>query len=120
MITNNPVFDAIGTLAIGGLLIAVAVILGAETSSLLIGEGATASDTAKIREALAGSEGVQSIIHMKNLYLGPDELMLGAKIAVDGASTAADVAVVIDAAEVAVREVVPAARVIYLEPDIKR
>jgi cation diffusion facilitator family transporter len=120
VVTHNPIWDAIGTLAIGGLLVLVAIVLGYETSSLLVGEGATAEDTGKIRAALSGSKGVKSIIHMKTLYLGPDELMLGAKIAVDGASTAADVAVVIDAAEVAVREVVPAARVIYLEPDIKR
>ncbi|MEN9970235.1 MAG: hypothetical protein RLZZ229_443 [Actinomycetota bacterium] len=120
VVTHNPIWDAIGTLAIGGLLVLVAIVLGYETSSLLVGEGATAEDTGKIRAALSGSKGVKSIIHMKTLYLGPDELMLGAKIAVDGASTAADVAAVIDAAEVAVREVVPAARVIYLEPDIKR
>jgi cation diffusion facilitator family transporter len=120
VVTHNPIWDAIGTLAIGALLVLVAIVLGFETSSLLVGEGATAEDTGKIRKALEGSKGVQSVIHMKTLYLGPDELMLGAKIGVDGTSTAQDVALVIDAAETAVREVVPAARVIYLEPDIKR
>ena len=118
VITENPVFDAIGTLAIGALLIAVAVILGAETSSLLIGEGATAGDTAKIREALEGSDGVESVIHMKTLYLGPDELMLAAKIGVNASASAQAIARVIDEAEAAVRAVVPATRVIYLEPDI--
>lgn len=120
VVTHNPIWDAIGTLAIGALLVLVAIVLGFETSSLLVGEGASAEDTGKIRKALEGSKGVQSVIHMKTLYLGPDELMLGAKIGVDGTSTAQDVALVIDAAETAVREVVPAARVIYLEPDIKR
>jgi len=120
VITENPVFDAIGTLAIGALLIAVAVILGAETSSLLIGEGATAGDTAKIREALEGSDGVESVIHMKTLYLGPDELMLAAKIGVNASASAQAIARVIDEAEAAVRTVVPATRVIYLEPDIAR
>ena len=120
VVTHNPIWDAIGTLAIGALLVLVAIVLGFETSSLLVGEGATAEDTGKIRKALEGSKGVKSVIHMKTLYLGPDELMLGAKIGVDGTSTAQDVALVIDAAETAVREVVPAARVIYLEPDIKR
>lgn len=120
VVTHNPIWDAIGTLAIGTLLVLVAIVLGFETSSLLVGEGASAEDTGKIRKALEGSKGVQSVIHMKTLYLGPDELMLGAKIGVDGTSTAQDVALVIDAAETAVREVVPAARVIYLEPDIKR
>jgi cation diffusion facilitator family transporter len=120
VITENPVFDAIGTLAIGALLIAVAVILGAETSSLLIGEGATAGDTAKIREALEGSDGVESVIHMKTLYLGPDELMLAAKIGVNASASAQAIARVIDEAEAAVRAVVPATRVIYLEPDIAK
>ena len=120
VITENPVFDAIGTLAIGALLIAVAVILGAETSSLLIGEGATAGDTAKIREALEGADGVESVIHMKTLYLGPDELMLAAKIGVNASASAQAIARVIDEAEAAVRAVVPATRVIYLEPDIAR
>ena len=120
VLTGDPIFDAIGTLAIGALLLAVAVILGAETSSLLIGEGATACDTAKIREALAGADGVQSIIHMKTLYLGPDELMLAAKIGVDASASAQQIAQVIDGAEVAIRAVVPATRVIYLEPDIAR
>ena len=120
VLTHNPVFDAIGTIAIGGLLVLVAIVLGAETSSLLIGEGASDEDAVAIRDALSTAPGVKSIIHMKTLYLGPDELMLGAKIAVDGASTAADIAKVIDAAEILVRTAVPATRVIYLEPDILR
>ena len=120
VLTENPIFDAIGTLAIGSLLVAVAVILGAETSSLLIGEGATAGDTAKIRNALAGARGVGSIIHLKTLYLGPDELMLAAKIGVDASASAQEIAQIIDDAELAVRAVVPATRVIYLEPDIAK
>ncbi|MEN9990215.1 MAG: hypothetical protein RL508_1194 [Actinomycetota bacterium] len=119
-LTHNPVFDAIGTIAIGALLVLVAIVLGAETSSLLIGEGATVGDAEAIREALAGAPGVDSIIHIKTLYLGPDELMLGAKIAVNPNSTAAEIAQVIDAAEILVRTAVPAVRVIYLEPDILR
>lgn len=120
VVTHNPIFDALGTLAIGALLLAVAIVLGAETSSLLIGEGATIDDANAIAAALSGAAGVQSVIHMKTLYLGPDELMLGAKIAVDPTATAAQIAAVIDSAEVAVRTAVPAVRVIYLEPDILR
>lgn len=120
VVTHDPMFDALGTLAIGGLLVAVAVVLGIETSSLLIGEGATPDDQAKIRAALEGSVGVDSVIHMKTLYLGPDELMLGAKIAVRAGDSAVDVARAIDLAEEAVRAAVPATRVIYLEPDILR
>lgn len=118
--THNPIFDAIGTIAIGALLVLVALVLGAETGSLLIGEGATDGDALAISQALSSAPGVIQIIHMKTLYLGPDELMLGAKIAVDANATAAQIAQIIDAAEILVRTAVPATRVIYLEPDILR
>jgi cation diffusion facilitator family transporter len=119
VVTHNPIWDAIGTLAIGLLLVAVAIILGIETSSLLLGEGASADDTALIRDALEVVVGKGGVIHMKTLYLGPDELMLAAKISVGKGATGSDIADVIDAAEESVRNAVPAARVIYLEPDIK-
>lgn len=118
VLTGDPIWDAIGTLAIGALLVLVAVILGAETSSLLVGEGATASDTEKIETALGSTRGVNSIIHMKTLYLGPEELMVAAKIAVDVDITGKDIAAIIDDAESRIRAEVPTARVIYLEPDI--
>ena len=120
VLTGDAIWDAIGTLAIGALLILVAIVLGLETSSLLVGEGATAEDTGKIRAALKNTGGVESVIHMKTLYLGPDELMVGAKIAVAETATGKQIAKIIDAAEAAMREAVPSARVIYLEPDIKR
>ena len=120
VLTHDAVWDAIGTLAIGALLVAVAVILGIETSSLLLGEGASAGDVAAIRSAIEGVAGVESIIHMKTLYLGPDELLVGAKIAISSTDGAQSIVAAIDAAERAVRESVPLARVIYLEPDIRR
>ena len=118
VLTGDPIWDAIGTLAIGVLLVLVAVILGAETSSLLVGEGATASDNDKIESALRATRGVNSIIHMKTLFLGPEELMVAAKIAVDVDITGKDIAAIINDAEARIRAEVPTARVIYLEPDI--
>ncbi len=120
VVTHDPIWDAIGTLAIGGLLVLVAIVLGLETSSLLVGEGATAEDTGKIRKALKNTDGVESVIHMKTLYLGPEELMVGAKIAVAEKATGKQIAKIIDSAEENMRIAVPAARVIYLEPDIER
>lgn len=120
VLTGNAIWDAIGTLAIGGLLVLVAIVLGLETSSLLVGEGATAEDTGKIRKAITGTAGVESVIHMKTLYLGPDELMVGAKIAIAADDKAATVVAAINAAEANIRAAVPAARVIYLEPDVQR
>jgi cation diffusion facilitator family transporter len=120
VLTHDAAWDAIGTLAIGALLIVVAIVLGIETSSLLVGEGATANDTQMIAKALRESEGVEDIIHMKTLYLGPEELMVAAKIAVKTTDKAADIANAIDNAEANIRKAVPTALVIYLEPDILR
>ena len=118
IITGNGVFDAIGTLLIGALLILVAIILGIETKSLLVGEGATDADVAAIEAAILDGDDVERIIHMKTLYLGPDELLVGAKLAVAGEHRLADVAVAIDNVERRIRAAVPAARVIYIEPDV--
>jgi cation diffusion facilitator family transporter len=120
VLTHDAAWDAIGTLAIGALLIVVAIVLGIETSSLLVGEGATANDTEKIAKALRMSEGVEDIIHMKTLYIGPEELMVAAKIAVKATDKATDIANAIDIAEANIRKAVPTALVIYLEPDIIR
>jgi cation diffusion facilitator family transporter len=120
VITGNTMWDAIGTLAIGALLIAVAIILGVEMASLLIGEGAAPMDIAKISNALQKTEGISEIIHLKTLYLGPEELMLAAKIGVSRYATGLEIARIIDNAEAAVRKAVPLTKIIYLEPDVPR
>ncbi|HET7385258.1 MAG TPA: cation diffusion facilitator family transporter [Nocardioidaceae bacterium] len=117
-LTGSGYFDVAGTTAIGLLLVAVAVVLGVETKSLLLGEAATPPVQRRIAEALTGTDGVVGLIHMRTQHLGPDELLVGAKIAVPGDVTAADVVACIDAAERAVREAEPTAAVIYLEPDL--
>ena len=119
LVTGDGRWDAAGTAAIGLLLVVIAVVLAIETRSLLMGESASPSDVAAIRSALIGP-GVTSVIHLRTEHLGPDELLVGAKIEVPGANSAADVAEAIDAAESRVRAAVPIARVIYLEPDLRR
>jgi cation diffusion facilitator family transporter len=118
IITGDAMWDAIGTLCIGVLLVLVAVILGIETKSLLVGEGATAADAEAIRDAINAHTKVEALIHMKTLYLGPDELMVGAKVAFGKNARMTDVAHSINAVEHSIREAVPAARVIYIEPDV--
>jgi cation diffusion facilitator family transporter len=120
VLTGNGIFDGLGTIAIGLLLIVVAAILGAETKSLLVGESATPEDQGKIVAALEADGVGVSVIHLRTLHLGPEELLVAAKIAVAHDDTAASVARAIDAAEVRVRSAVPMARVIYLEPDLRR
>jgi cation diffusion facilitator family transporter len=118
IITGNPAFDAIGTLAIGVLLVLVAIVLGIETKSLLVGEGASVADTERIRDAINADSEVEALIHMRTLYLGPDELLVAAKVAFGSKKTLSDVAESINALEARVREAVPIARVIYIEPDV--
>ena len=110
----------IATAAIGALLGTIAIILMVEMHSLLIGEGATKLEQAAIRAALEQTEHIERVIHLRTQYLGPDELLVGAKIALAPETDLATVAATIDAAEAAVRAAVPAAKVIYLEPDLDR
>ncbi|WGD38570.1 cation diffusion facilitator family transporter [Lysinibacter sp. HNR] len=117
-ITGNGLFDGIATILIGILLIAVAIILGVEIKSLLVGEGASDEDIVLIEKALLRDDEIERIIHMKSLYLGPDEFLIGAKIAVSPRKTIAELSVLINKAEERIRNAVPAARVIYLEPDV--
>jgi cation diffusion facilitator family transporter len=119
-ITGNPRFDALGSIAIGVLLALIAATLAIEMKSFLIGEAAAPEEIAKIRRALEATPGVERVVHLRTEHLGPDELLVAAKIAVDGQAASADTAAVIDRAEAAVRSEVPEARVIYLEPDVDR
>jgi cation diffusion facilitator family transporter len=118
-ITDNGVWDGIGTVCIGALLITVAVILVVETKSLLLGESASPAMVDAIATNLVGP-GVERIIHLRTMHLGPDELLIGAKLAMSPSATLADAARAIDDAEQRVRTAVPSARVIYLEPDVDR
>ena len=95
------------------------MILALETSSLLLGESATPTDVAAIEAALVGP-GVASVIHLRTLHLGPEQVLVAAKIEVHAATTAAEVAAAIDGAERRVRAAVPFASLIYLEPDLRR
>ncbi len=116
--TGSGVWDGVGTLCIGVLLVAIALVLAVETRSLLLGEAAGPDEVRKIEQALVDGETVTRVIHMRTLHLGPEELLVAAKIAVRHDNTATEVAAAINAAEARARETVPIARVIYLEPDI--
>ncbi|WP_043447304.1 cation diffusion facilitator family transporter [Arthrobacter sp. L77] len=117
LLTDNGLWDAAGTAMIGLLLVAIAAILAVETKSLLLGESASATDVAKIEEAIGG-DGSTRIIHLKTLHLGPDELLVAAKISVGSQESGAQIAAHIDTAEQRIRAAVPIARLVYLEPDL--
>lgn len=119
LITGQGEWDAVGTAMIGLLLVVIAAILAVEMKSLLVGESAAREHVVAIEQALPGG-GVESVIHLRTLHLGPEELLVAAKVAVAAAASAEDVAEAIDAAERRVRAAVPIARIIYLEPDLLR
>jgi cation diffusion facilitator family transporter len=118
IITGDGLWDGIGTVAIGLLLVVVAIVLGIETSSLLVGEGATRQDADAIHAAIVSADEVERIIHIKTLYLGPDELMVAVKVGLEGNPSLIELSATINAIEQRVRDAVPVARVIYVEPDI--
>jgi len=120
LLTGNAYFDVAGAAAIGLLLIAVAVVLAIETRSMLLGESAAPEAVERIRGALDGAPGVERVIHLRTLHLGPDELLVGAKIAVEHDDSAGSVARAIDEAERRVRAAEPSATTIYLEPALDR
>ena len=119
VVTDEPRFDGAATLAIGVLLVAIAVVLVVEMKSLLIGEAATPEQERLIQAGIEGTPSVSALIHMRTLHLGPDELLVAAKIELTPGLDSAAVAGAINAAEARVREAVPIARAIYLEPDIR-
>ncbi|MEU2945010.1 cation diffusion facilitator family transporter [Nocardiopsis alba] len=120
LITGNGVWDGLGSGAIGLLLVVFAVVLAVEMKSLLIGESATEENIRLIRAAILDCVDIDAIIHMRTMHLGPDELLVAVKVAVDAEDDARRVTAAIDEAERRIRAAVPIAEVIYIEPDLLR
>ena len=118
--TENARWDAVGSVAIGLLLVIIAAILAVRMKALLIGESASTIDQDKIVEALTSTADVERVIHIRTLYFGPDELMVAAKLGFAANLTVADLAHAVDAAEASVRSRVPSVGLIYIEPDLYR
>ncbi|MGH9119034.1 MAG: cation diffusion facilitator family transporter [Acidimicrobiales bacterium] len=116
--TDDTIWDAVGTLMIGGLLGIIAIILAWEMKSLLIGESATVAKQKHIEEAISGRPSVRRLLHMRTEHIGPEELLIGAKIEFDAALSMGQLAAAVNDVEDAVRAAVPEARIMYLEPDI--
>jgi cation diffusion facilitator family transporter len=119
-LTGHEQWDGVGSVGVGLLLACAAFIVGYETKSLLIGESATEETSARIVAAIEGGPEKYRLIHLRTSHIGPDNLLVAAKIGVAAELTAADLTAGIDAAEKRVRAAVPIAETIYLEPDIYR
>jgi cation diffusion facilitator family transporter len=117
-LTGDDRWDGAGSVAIGVLLACVAIVLAIEMKSLLLGESATADIEAGIVAAIEAGPEIACVIHLRTLHIGPETLLVAAKIGVVHDETAASVAASIDAAERRIRAAVPIAELIFLEPDI--
>lgn len=120
VITGDGRWDGVGAMAVGTLLVVIAVFLAFEMASMLVGESALPEEAEAITRALEASPGVLRVIHLRTLHAGPDELLVGAKVAVAPSQTGAEIAALIDQAEVALRAAVPSATYVFIEPDIDR
>ena len=121
LLTGNPIFDVLGTASIGVLLVCIAAFLALEMNSLLVGESATPEHRDAIMAALVEPRSVDRVIHSRTMHIGPEEVLVAAKLAVASADTAGEVAAAIDAAEMRARAAVPELTLLmYLEPDIDR
>lgn len=120
VITGNGRFDAMGAMAVGTLLVIIAVFLAMEMTAMLVGESALPEETEAIASALESSPGVKRVIHLRTLHVGPDELLVAAKIAIAHSATGAEIADDIDDAEAKLRAAVPTAKYVFLEPDLDR
>jgi len=118
--TDDPMWDGIGTLSIGVLLTVIAVVLAIEMKSLLLGETADAKVEESIRAAIEIEPAVERLIHLRTQHIGPDELLIGAKVAFIGDLTVPELASAVNRVETTVRAAVPAARIMYIEPDVMR
>ena len=118
--TDEPRWDAVGSIAIGILLIVIAIVLAVEMKGLLIGEAASEEDLDEIVRALEGAPDVRRLIHLKTQHLGPDEVLVAAKLEFSSELSIEELAEAINGAEAALRAAVPIARVVYLEPDVYR
>lgn len=119
-LTGNPSWDAYGTIAIATLLAIIAVVLAIETKSLLIGEAAAPETDAAIRAAIDATPRLSGLIHLRTEHRGGHEILVAAKVAVDADLDAGDLADAIDEAERRIRDAVPAARYVFIEPDLRR
>lgn len=120
VVTGSAMWDGLGSTLIGLLLGAIAIVLATEMKSLLIGESASETDQVAISTAIEGAPRVRGIIHLRTEHIGPEELLVGAKVDFDPTLSFSELAAAIDEIEVRIRSTVPSARVIYIEPDVAR
>jgi cation diffusion facilitator family transporter len=115
MVTGDPKWDALGSMAIGGVLIIVAAGIAIEIKGLLIGQSAEPETEARIRECLARQDGVEQVYRLITMQMG-SSLMVAVKAKMK-AGTLDDAVAAINRAEAAVRAEFPEVQWLFFEPD---
>jgi divalent metal cation (Fe/Co/Zn/Cd) transporter len=117
MVTGDPRFDAIGSIAIGVLLCIIGVALARDTRSLLIGEGVTEETRLKVLELAARAPSVVSVSQLLSLHLGPDSVLLALKVRFQPQLGLKDLEAAINDLEQRIRTELPQMKKIFVEPD---
>jgi cation diffusion facilitator family transporter len=118
-VTHDGIWDAIASIAIGILLMAIGLVVNRETQSLLIGESAADDLVSSIREAIATTDGIDGVRELRTIHIGPEDLVVAAGVWVDAASSAVAITRSIDIAERRVLEVSPFRTVVSIEPRVR-
>lgn len=116
-LTGDEFWDGIGTLAIGSLLVIIAIVLSVEMKSLLIGEAAIESHVTALTSAVSLNRNVARLIDLRTQHIGPEELLVAGKVEFKNDLTNLQLSHAIDEVEAAIRSAVPLQMQIYLEPD---
>jgi cation diffusion facilitator family transporter len=118
MVTGNVMWDALGGIAIGALLIVVAVLVGIEVKALLIGEGVEPRVRREMVDFLSGQAAVAQVLNVITLHMGSDVLVaVKARMKPQGSEEALVRA--INATEVAFRQRFPSVQWVFFEPDVE-
>jgi cation diffusion facilitator family transporter len=116
-ITGDARYDAVGTMVIGLVLGFVAIVLAGEMRSLLIGESADSDDLRAIRGVLASFPEVERVVDLRTMHMGPDDILIAARVELDASLDADEAGARIEEITRAIREKVPEAQRVYIEPE---
>ncbi len=115
-LTGDGVYDAVASIVIGGLLMFFALALAYENRGLIVGEGVTPTERRELHEAVAGTSGVAEVVDLRTLHMGPDSVLVTADVRFEDSLDVAGVEDTTRQVESQVKEVVPSASKIYVEP----
>ena len=118
ILTGNPVFDALGSIAIGVLLIVVAVLLSNQIKSMLVGQSAEAPLRAALASQLRSEAQIVELLQVLTLHFG-DDLMVAVKARMRDAQSSHVLAENINAIEDRLKAAFPEVRWIFFEPDVR-